>query len=122
NLRGNLVPVLDFRKRLRAGSASSQEDRRILITHLDNRLVGLIVDRASEVIRVDESSIEAPPDMIVESGAEYITGIVKLGDRFVTLIDIVKALDGDIGCELDRVMEILSRVAGETAPPSKAVR
>jgi purine-binding chemotaxis protein CheW len=121
NLRGNLVPVLDFRKRLRAGALSAPADRRILIASLEGRLVGLIVDRASEVVRVDDERIEPPPDIILESGADYITGLVNLGDRFVTLIDLGKALNEEIVCELDRVMELLSRATGEPVSPLRAI-
>ena len=121
NLRGNLIPVLDFGKRLMAGSAASNDDRRILITHFDDRLVGLIVDRASEVVRVETDRVEPPPDIISESGADYITGVVNLGDRFIALIDLSKALNEEIICELGRVMEALSRAEGDQTPPARAV-
>ncbi|HET9528923.1 MAG TPA: chemotaxis protein CheW [Blastocatellia bacterium] len=121
NLRGNLVPVLDLRKRLRARTAGAHADRRILIAHLDDRLVGLIVDRASEVVRLEEANIEPPPDIISESGAEYISGVANLGDRFITLIDLNKALSEEIVCELDRVMDALSGAKAGAVSTLKAV-
>lgn len=121
NLRGNLIPVLDFRKRLLAGYPGSQDDRRILITHFDDRLIGLIVDRASEVVRVEEGAIEQPPDIILESGADYITGIINLGDRFIALIDLNKALNEEITCELAKVMQALSRAEEGSSPSARAI-
>jgi len=109
NLRGNLVPVLDFRKRLRAKAADAIEDRRIVIANLEGRLTGLIVDGASEVIRIADEIIEPAPDIIAELGAGYIVGVITLNDRFITLIDLKKALSGEIIGELDRAMKALVR-------------
>jgi purine-binding chemotaxis protein CheW len=66
NLRGSLVPVLDFRKRLRAFRTTAHSDHRIIIASLDGRTAGLIVDGASEVIRVSDDKIEAVPHLISE--------------------------------------------------------
>jgi len=63
NLRGSLVPVIDFRKRLRARSMATPVDQRIIIVLLEGRSAGLIVDGASEVIRVSDDLIEDVPDL-----------------------------------------------------------
>jgi len=120
NLRGNLVPVLDFRKRLRAFGANTNGDHRIIIANLDGRIVGLIVDGASEVIRVRDDMIEPPPHLISEIGAAYVEGVVNVNDRFITLIDLRKALIGEVVGELDEVIRILS---SQRSPlkPAKAV-
>lgn len=108
NLRGSLLPVLDLRKRLRARSKSAPGEQRIIIVLLEGRSAGLIVDGASEVIRVSDDLIEPVPDLISESGGGYIEGVVSLNDRFITLINLQKALSGDILSELDEVMAILA--------------
>jgi purine-binding chemotaxis protein CheW len=109
NLRGALVPVLDFRKRLRAFRASDNANHRIIIIQLDGRVVGLIVDGASEVIRVSDDAIEPAPHLISEIGAAYVAGVINLNDRFITLIDLNKALTGEVVGELDEVIGILAR-------------
>ena len=121
NLRGNLVPVLDLRKRLRARARSTQEERRIIISNWDDRLTGLIVDGASEVIRVSDDLIEPPPDLISEIGADYVEGIVKLGDRFITMVDLKAILTNDVNCELDEVLSVLARSANKDSAPAQAV-
>ena len=120
NLRGSLVPVLDFRKRLRAFRTTSHAHHRIIIVNIDGRTAGLIVDGASEVIRVGEDMIEPVPHLISEIGAGYVEGVVSFQDRFITLIDLRKALTGEIVGELDEVIRVLAR---ERAPltPAKAV-
>lgn len=120
NLRGNLVPVLDFRRRLRAGKITSHDEQRIIISNLDGKLAGLIVDGASEVVRVVEDMIEPAPDIIAEMGADYIAGVINLGERFVTLIDLKKALTEEIKYELDEIIALLSKHA--TIAPAQAMR
>lgn len=120
NLRGNLVPVLDFRKRLRACATAAHMDHRIIIANLDGRTAGLIVDGASDVIRVSEDMIEPVPHLISQLGAGYIEGVVNVKGRFITLIDLRKALTGEIVGELDEVIRVLARQS-EPFAPAKAV-
>jgi purine-binding chemotaxis protein CheW len=116
NLRGSLVPVLDFRKRLRARPTVAPAEHRIIIVQVDGRSAGLIVDGASEVIRVSDDLIERVPDLISESGAGYVEGVISLKDRFITLINLQKALSGEILSELDEVMAVLSSRREQLAP------
>lgn len=116
NLRGSLVPVLDFRKRLRAFRTTTHADRRIIIASLDGRTAGLIVDGASEVIRISDDMIEEVPHLISEMGVGYIEGVVNLDGRFITLIDLRKAITGEIAGELDEVIQVLARHRGPVTP------
>jgi purine-binding chemotaxis protein CheW len=116
NLRGSLVPVLDFRKRLRARLTVAPAEQRIIIVQLEGRSAGLIVDGASEVIRVSDDLIEPVPDLISETGAAYVEGVISFKDRFITLINLQKALSGDILSELDEVMTVLSGRREQLAP------
>ena len=121
NLRGSLVPVLDLRKRLRAVGVGEAQDRRIIVSNLEGRLVGLIVDGASEVIRVSEEMIEPAPDIIIEMGVGYITGIINLKARFITMIDLKKALTDEITRELEEVIRVLSS-EGRAASSVRAIQ
>jgi purine-binding chemotaxis protein CheW len=116
NLRGSLVPVLDFRKRLRATAANVSADQRIIIANLDGTTAGLIVDGASEVLRVSDDLIEPVPELITEMGAAYVEGVINLKNRFITLIDLRKALSDEIVRELDDVMKVLSSRRRQLAP------
>lgn len=119
NLRGTLVPILDLRKRLRARPTSAPGEHRIIIVQLQGKSAGLIVDGASEVIRVNDDLIEPVPDLISEMGADYIEGVVNLKGRFITLINLPNALSGEILGELDEVMTFLSG-RREQMTPAKA--
>lgn len=114
NLRGNLIPVLDLRKRLRAGerlkggSSGRMSDKRIIIVTLEGKQIGLIVDAASEVIRISDDMIEPPPEVISEIGVEYIAGLLNVSGRFITMLDTAKALQGEVALELGEVMSLLA--------------
>ena len=116
NLRGTLVPVLDFRKRLRARRTATPADNRIIIVQLEGKSAGLIVDGASEVIRVTDDLIEPVPDLITEMGADYIEGVVNLKGRYITLINLKSALSGEILGELDEVMTLVSGRRAQMTP------
>jgi purine-binding chemotaxis protein CheW len=92
NLRGKIVSVIDLRKRLKINGAERHKKNRILVTEIEGKVVGLIVDEVSEVLRLNPDNIEPPPEMVNSVGAEYITGVGKLEDRIVLLLDLAKVL------------------------------
>jgi purine-binding chemotaxis protein CheW len=108
NLRGNLVPVIDLRKRLRAAQSDCETEERIIVVDVDGMLAGLIVDGASELIRVSEGDIEKVPDLLTDIGASYLTGIINQDGRYIGLIDVGEVLNGEVRCELGRVAEVLA--------------
>lgn len=110
NLRGNLVPVIDLRKRLRAAASNCGAEERIIVVDVDGMSVGLIVDEASELIRVSHGQIENVPGILNEIGASYLTGIINQDGRYIGIIDVGEVLSGEIGCELSRVAEALERM------------
>jgi purine-binding chemotaxis protein CheW len=114
NLRGSLVPVLDLRKRLRARKSKDSVDERVIISIIEEKTIGLIVDGASEVLRITDKEIEAVPEVISEMGASYIAGIIASRGRHIALIDLNKAFSEEILCDLDEAMAtILKGQVGE---------
>jgi purine-binding chemotaxis protein CheW len=105
NLRGKIIPVMDLRKRF--GKADIQPDKknRILVVELENLLVGLIVNAASEVLKISPSEIEAPGNVFAEGGSSYVTGVGKLKDRLIILLDISKLLQRSEFKRLEEVAE-----------------
>ena len=92
NLRGKIIPVIDLRKRF--GQADIQPDKknRILVVELENKLVGLIVNSASEVLKIPPSEIESPGSVFADGESSYVTGVGKLKGRLIILLDIAKLL------------------------------
>jgi purine-binding chemotaxis protein CheW len=108
NLRGNLIPVLDLRKRLRASGGESETERRIIIVDIGGVAAGFIVDGASELLRVSDNEIELVPVLFKEIGVNYIKGIINQGGRHIIVVDVDEIFNGEILCDLDRVIELLS--------------
>jgi purine-binding chemotaxis protein CheW len=90
NLRGKIVPVVDLRKRMNLDSKERTKSSRVLITEDDGRLVGLLVDAVSEVLKIPPDAVEAPPEMVSSVGVEYITGVAKVEGRLVILLNLKK--------------------------------
>jgi purine-binding chemotaxis protein CheW len=92
NLRGKIIPVMDLRKRFGQTEIQADKKNRILVVELENKLVGLIVNAASEVLRIAPSEIEAPGNLFAEGESGYVTGVGKLKGRLIILLDIAKLL------------------------------
>lgn len=93
NLRGRIVPVVDLKRKLRVGEVDlSARPARIVVVRLKERQLGLLVDGASQVLRVPLSSIEAAPEEVSEIDSHAIRGVAKLTDRLIILMDIEKVL------------------------------
>ncbi len=92
NLRGKIVSVVDLRKRFGKPATGLDRHSRILVVGHRGRSVGMIVDSASEVIKIPESEIENPPAIAQESGLDCVTGLGKYKGRLIILLDIDKVL------------------------------
>ena len=92
NLRGKIVSVMDLRKRFGEGQALLKKQNRILVVEHGGRLAGLIVDSASEVLKIPSDAVEPPPAVFQEGGLNCVTGLGKLGGRLVVLLDMSKLL------------------------------
>ncbi|HXN50573.1 MAG TPA: chemotaxis protein CheW [Candidatus Acidoferrum sp.] len=92
NLRGKIIPVMDLRKRFGQSEIQPDKKNRILVVELENKLVGLIVNAASEVLKIAPSEIEAPGNLFAEGESSYVIGVGKLKGRLIILLDIAKLL------------------------------
>jgi purine-binding chemotaxis protein CheW len=97
NLRGRIIPVVDLKKKLALGEVdAAARASRIVVVKLRDRLIGLLVDGASQVLRVPVSSIEAAPDEVTEIDHNAIRGVAKLQNRLIILMDLPKILTPEL--------------------------
>lgn len=97
NLRGKVIPVLDFRLQLGLEQREADRMTRIAVVEIKSRVIGFIVDQVSEVIRVNKSITETPPAMVRGISSEYITSIGKLDERLLIMLDLERILFADAG-------------------------
>jgi purine-binding chemotaxis protein CheW len=96
NLRGRIIPVVDLKRKLSLGEVeAASRTSRIVVAKLRDRLVGLLVDGASQVLKIPVSLIEPAPEEVVEVDVDYIRGVAKLEGRLVILMDLRRVLGLD---------------------------
>jgi len=93
NLRGKIVSVIDLRKRLGEKEIASSRRNRILVVEHNGRLSGLIVDSASEVLKVPAEDVEPSPTEFEEGGLNCVTGLAKYQGRLIVLLDMARLLE-----------------------------
>ncbi|HJT70697.1 MAG TPA: chemotaxis protein CheW [Terriglobales bacterium] len=93
NLRGKIVSVMDLRKRLGEKKVGSGKRNRILVVEHRGKLSGLIVDSASEVLKIPASDVEPSPSALQEGGLTCVTGLGKYKGRLIVLLDMSRLLD-----------------------------
>jgi purine-binding chemotaxis protein CheW len=111
NLRGKIVPVVDLRKRFGEKTIARHKKNRILVSESEGKLVGLMVDAASEVLKISESEIDPPPQVLEQGELNYVTGLGKLQGRLMILIDLNKTLQRG---ELRRLEELVETQAAQS--------
>lgn len=95
NLRGNVLPIIDGRTRFNMEKKDKDENSRVLVIDINGRATGVIVDRVSEVMRINSSEIEVTPSIMRTENMDYLSGVLKLdnGNRIILLLDLLKVLN-----------------------------
>lgn len=92
NLRGKVIPVIDLRRRFGLKSKAQDKYTRIIVIEINQMIVGFVVDSISEVLRIPASTVEPPPPVVAGLESEYISGVGKLEDRLLILLDLDRLL------------------------------
>lgn len=92
NLRGKVIPIIDMRKRFGLEAKTHDSHTRIIVVEISATIVGFVVDSVSEVLRIQSNTVEPPPPIVSGVDSEYISGVGKLEDRLLILLDIDRLL------------------------------
>ena len=92
NLRGKVIPIIDLRRRFGLASKVHDKHTRIIVIEMNVMIVGFVVDSVSEVLRIPTSTVEPPPPVVAGLESEYISGVGKLEDKLLILLDLDKLL------------------------------
>lgn len=94
NLRGQIIPILDLKKRFGSGTTQIDTNTRIIIIEMEGEVLGILVDSVSEVLKIPQNRFEPPPQAVKTSiNNNYISGIGKVDNRLLILIDLDKVLN-----------------------------
>ena len=92
NLRSTVIPVIDLRTLFGLPEGEQTTDSRIMVLQVGTKTVGIVVDGVDEVLRIAKDQIAPPPPTVASLGNEYLSGLVKLEDQLLILLDIDKIL------------------------------
>ncbi len=109
NLRGRVIPVIDLCRRIELPEGEITRRSRIIVVGSRSRLIGLLVDAVHQVVHLDPSQMQAPPEDVMTVQSDYISGVYHMGDELILLLDV------------DRVLIIRETPGGEAAPGGESV-
>ncbi len=95
NLRGNVVTVVDTRARFGLPSSETDDASRIVIVESEDQVVGILVDSVAEVVELNQSEIDVPPNVGNEDSARYVQGVANRESDLLIVIDLDKLLARD---------------------------
>ena len=103
NMRGEVIPVIDLRRRFGLPETERTSDSRIIIVEVENLMVGLIVDSVSEVTSLPDEQIQEAPSQVAGGKTDLITGVGKIDDRMLIILDLDRILTSDEQVALDDI-------------------
>ena len=93
NLRGQIVTAIDMRRRLRLPPRADNQTPMNMVVRTEEGAVSLLVDEIGDVLDVDDSAYERPPENLDEAASDLILGVYKLKDRLLLVLDTEKTVD-----------------------------
>ncbi len=92
NLRGDVIPIVDLRERFGLQSIEHTAMTRIIVVEVEGRPVGMVVDSASQVVRVPADQFEPPPAMMGMTARGFVTGVGKIDGKLIITVDADRIL------------------------------
>lgn len=92
NMRGKVYTVFNLRKKFNLPFTGMDENSKIVIVNINSTMAGFIVDEVKEILKVEEEVIEETPSSISGVNRRYLTGVAKVGEKIVLLLDLSKIL------------------------------
>jgi purine-binding chemotaxis protein CheW len=92
NLRGEIVPIISLRLRFGLPKIEDNEETRIIITKIEDVVIGFVVDGVAEVVNLSENDIESIANIKDTDKDDYLKAVGKIGNRIITLLDLKKLI------------------------------
>ncbi|WP_371414830.1 chemotaxis protein CheW [Caloramator sp. E03] len=102
---GKIIPIIDVIKRFNLNETNTNSDKKIIVVKNADKKAGLIVDNVSEVTDINGDIIEDAPDIVKGITNKYVSGIVKLNERIIILINTENILSKDDINVLNSIMQ-----------------
>jgi len=112
NLRGDIIPIIDLRDRFGMQPQQQTATTRVVVVEVEGRPVGMVVDSASQVVRVPADQFDPPPEALGEASRDFITAVAKMGEKLIIMIDAARIITGE---EMSQIADSLRTVEKEPA-------
>jgi purine-binding chemotaxis protein CheW len=95
NLRGVIVPIIDLRMKLGCDDIEDTPFTVVIVLNVKGTEIGAVVDAVSDVVGLTLSSIKPAPQFQGRVDSNFVTGIAKLGERMLVIMDIESLMSSD---------------------------
>lgn len=95
-IRGRVVPIIDLRARFGLPAITPTLDSRVVVVESSARIVGLLVDSAREVTRLDDAQLRAPPDVVDRQSRGFVKAVAQAGPRLFLVVDCPKVIGEEL--------------------------
>ncbi|WP_027994905.1 chemotaxis protein CheW [Simplicispira psychrophila] len=93
DLRGVIVPIIDLRLKLQCAKADYTDFTVVIILNVRGTVMGVVVDAVADVVALTSDAIKPAPQFQSQLDAAFVTGIARLGERMLIMMDIESLLD-----------------------------
>lgn len=122
NLRGKIIVIIDFAKKLELQRKEKDKNTRVIITEVEGNTVGMVVDSCNEVMRITGDKIEpAPPTITQKIDSDYIQGVGIIGERLLILLDIGKIIKGKDIEHINKAKDLHAKDSGKSGDTKKKI-
>lgn len=118
NLRGTIIPIISLRCLLGLEPIESDAETRTIVVNVGDRTMGCTVDSVSQVIRLQDETIQPAPDVMSATNTGYITGFAKLQDTILVILNINELLDPE---KLDQVQQAAAQGLSLSEPTDQSL-
>jgi purine-binding chemotaxis protein CheW len=94
--RGRLVPVVDLRSRFGLAPTERTIDNRVIVVRVGARVAGLLVDSARDIVRIDETTYEPPPEIVGVQAAGFVKAVTTVASRLLLVVDVPRVIGEEI--------------------------
>lgn len=93
DLRGEILPVVDLRRRLGLASVADTPETRLMVLNLGERSAAIKVDGVEQVLTLNSDAISAPDKHTVMPGQDYVLGVTRAGEQLIVMLDLARLMD-----------------------------
>lgn len=95
NLRGDIVPIVDLRMKFNVGTVTYDEFTIVIMLNVCDRIVGIVVDAVSDVIKLSSEAILPAPEFGAAFDSRYLKGLATVDEKMVILVNIQALISSD---------------------------